>query len=191
MLGLQKCSIWPRIGSVLVKTPLWRSHFVFCEFNHLHYTSSELFMMKATLRSSFGILCLMVVFATQSISAQRTIHLSTESGFDPFGFTTKLTTALQHSSIGARFKSMPQADLEKINATKQGDLAVQIVSNELLCSGSKTIIISIIFVELGRDKTNSVQKIYIGSSTGYITERSVDTDVEQYRDIIVNALASR
>ena len=147
--------------------------------------------MRAVLRASLSIACALVLLGTPSLMAQRTIHLSTESGFDPFGFSTKLSAALQKSSIGGRFKTVPSTDLEKINATKPGDLAIQLVSNELTCSGTKMVIVSFIFLELGRDKTNSVQKIYIASSTGYITERTVDTDVDQYRDIIVNALASR
>ncbi len=132
-----------------------------------------------------------IILCVSSASAQRSILLATDSGFDPFGFTTKLTEALQKSSIGQRFKAVESNELSKINATKVGDLAVQIVSNEIQCSGSKTVIVTLIFLELDRDRVNSVQKIYIGSSTGTISTLTVDTDVEQYRDIIVNALSNR
>lgn len=144
-------------------------------------------------RTIHGTILAVVVlcFCSASLMAQKTIYLASENGFDPFGFTTKLTAALQKSSIGARFKTATTADLERINASKPGDLAVQIVSNELQCSGQKIVILSLIFVELGRDKVNSVQKIYIGASTGYISEHTVDADVDQYRDHIVGSLGGR
>ncbi len=138
-----------------------------------------------------GIAMVLLIALSAQLHAQRTIHLATESGFDPFGFSSKLSSALQKSSIGGRFKAVANAELERINATKVGDLAVQVVSTEMQCSGAKTVVVTLIFMELGRDKTNSVQKIYLGSSMGSLSERSIDTDVDQFRDVIVNALASR
>ncbi|MBL7997906.1 MAG: hypothetical protein JNL32_04630 [Candidatus Kapabacteria bacterium] len=131
------------------------------------------------------------LIATVASYSQSNVILYTEPGFDPWGFTSKLTEALKDSPIGSRIKTAKQPELERLDAAKVGDLVVSLIQTDFRCEGKTIYAVTLVFYEIGRDKVNSVQKIFLASTAGVIREVVVDQDVQQYKKMIVDAVNSR
>lgn len=132
-----------------------------------------------------------VVMSVVSTHAQNNVIIYSEPGFNPNGFTTKLVDALKDSRIGGKIKTAEQPSLERLDASKQGDIVVMLISTDYRCEGKTHYALTLVFMEIGRDKYNSVQKIYIGSTAGILQANSVDSDVQQYKKLIVDAIGDR
>ena len=143
-----------------------------------------------TTRLVFSLSALLVILAV-STYAQRNIYLYTEPNFDGYGFTEKLTAALRESAIGSRIKTAVQPALEALNASNPGEIVAQIITSEFMCGGKRDYAISLVMYTVSRNKNNSLEKIYIGSSVSYIREQTIDSDVSQFKTIIVDALTGR
>lgn len=132
-----------------------------------------------------------VVISVVSAQSQSSVIIYSEPGFNPNGFTTKLIDALKDSKIGGRIKTAEQPSLDKMDASKQGDLVVMLISTDYRCEGKTHHALTLVFMEMGRDKYNSVQKIYLGSTAGILQGSTVDSDVQQYKKLIVDAISDR
>jgi len=132
-----------------------------------------------------------VVVSVVSAQSQNNIIIYSEPGFNPNGFTTKLIDALKDSKIGGRIKTAEQPSLDKMDASKQGDLVVMLISTDYRCEGKTHYALTLVFMEMGRDKYNSVQKIYLGSTAGILQGSTVDVDVQQYKKLIVESIGDR
>jgi hypothetical protein len=136
------------------------------------------------------LLAVITLLSASELRAGGSVVVYTEPGFNPWGFTSKLTESLRNI-YSTRLRSLEQPAVEKPGNTQVGDIVVELISTNFPCAGQTFYAVTIVFYEVGRDRQGSVSKTLIGSTAGVLRESTVETDVQQYKNVIMEALKDR